>query len=405
MGSALWRTGGRLHATVVVKATFAFTLDDEVACIAPEPIRRSDECARGVPSLRGACEIAPRLEQAEVVLYGHAYAPPGTTKSSVRLRVERGGAALIDKTLLVYGDRKRSGQGPKPFQRLRIGYERALGGLDFAANPIGVGAEADGDELPNIVHPVDPHAVAGFGPIPARFPVRRKLRGRIQLALIENGIADYPKDFAWTYFQTAPPDQRLPSLHGDEWIVLEGLHPSHSLIRTQLASMRGMVRVYSRQDVGAPTRVHLTLDTLHVEPSEARCSLLWRGSFPIASELAAQQLVAAGGLERSDRPLQWPATIEEVDQLASPEIDVSALVGGAEDDLQRTAVPHKRRVTPAPPSAPYSSDAEATQQHTAAATRVPPKPPPRPPLVDGDVTQPLNDADLDPTRVDYRKPS
>ena len=32
--------------------------------------------------------------------------------------------------------------------------------------------------------------------------------------LIEGGIADYPDDFNWKYFQTAPRDQRIASIRG-----------------------------------------------------------------------------------------------------------------------------------------------------------------------------------------------
>ena len=90
-GSVLWRAQGRLYVTAIVKATFAFSLNDEMSCVAPEPLRRADECARGVPSLRGASEIAPRLLEVDVFLCGHAYARAGSIQSVIRLAIEREG--------------------------------------------------------------------------------------------------------------------------------------------------------------------------------------------------------------------------------------------------------------------------------------------------------------------------
>lgn len=360
MGSTLWRQSGQLWVTAIVKSSFAFSMDHAMSLVASEPVRRSDECARGVPSLRGAAEIAPQMVEVDVTLHGHAYAPPGSVRSTVRLAVEREGKPLIDKALVIVGKRKREEDAPRPFERMRIGYERALGGLEFPDNPIGIGADVDSDAQPNVLHPRDPkRRVAGLGPIPSRFPARRKLRGKLDAALIEQGIASYPADFMWSYFQTAPADQRLPRIFGDEWLLLEGLHPTHPRIRTQLPRPRAVLRVYQHKDVGAPPELALAADTLHIDADEARCTILWRAAFPIVSELAAEQLVLAGGVELPGKQLHWPADLSEIDRLASPEVDTAALAGGVDYDLQRTAPagssPHN--VIPPPPSVPSSPGA------------------------------------------------
>lgn len=363
MASVLWRHRGQLYATVVVKASFAFSIDDDMSCVVAQPIRRSDECARGVPSLRGASEIAPRKLEVDVTLHGHAFAQPGSLQSRVRLAMEREGRLLLDKTVLIVGNRKRGRPDIAPFERMRLGYERAYGGIGCADNPIGVGADPASDVLPNVIDPHEAGRVAGFGAISCRFPSRRALRGKLEPALMEEGIADYPPDFDWRYFQASPTDQRLPALHGDEWLVLDGMHPSYPRIRTRLPSPRAHVRAYTRKPLGVPEWLPLALDTLHVEADDARCSLVWRGAFPVVSELTAEQLVLAGGLELRHHLPTWPATIEEAEQMASPACDTGQLRGGIDSDLQRTAQsyasapaePVRRLVPPAPPSAPLDA--------------------------------------------------
>ena len=173
--------------------------------------------------------------------------------------------------------------------------------------------------------------------------------------LIQSGIADYPLDFEWSYFQVAPMDQRLSALSGDEWILLEGLHPSHGLVRTRLPSARALASLYSRRPGAAPTVAELKLDTLHIEPDENRLSLLWRGSFPVMSELAAGELIIAGGLELPGKPIMWPQSIDELEALASPQVDATELAGGRDDDLQRTGEPIMSAPGHAVPAAPPSA--------------------------------------------------
>jgi len=146
--------------------------------------------------------------------------------------------------------------------------------------------------------------------------------------------------------------------------VLEGVHPDYPSIRTRLPSPRAYARVYSRMSVGAPDWVQLAADTLHIEADDARCSIVWRGSFPTASELTAEQLVVGGALELRHLAPSWPATIDEVESFASPECRTEALRGGIDEDLQRTAESEARRradagqslperVPPAPGSLPF----------------------------------------------------
>jgi hypothetical protein len=336
VGSILWRFRGQLRCTVVVKATFSLPETGPMTRINPQALRRSDDYMSGVPSLAGAAEMAPRMPQAGAVIVGSAYSKEPTRKRAVRFTVVRGNTLLIDKTLYVYGDRVKGG-APKKFTKMHLGYERALGGIEFSRNPIGVGLEKDG-RRPNVLHPHEPKRyVAGYGPVPARFPRRRRKLGKVRIEEVENGIADYPDEFDWSYFQAAPRDQRVEALRGDEWLLLEGMHPTHARQRIRLPKGRGLARIYQLKDVGAPDSLDLVCDTLHIEPDRERCSLVWRGEFPLGSVDAAASLVLVGAVHEFGEAITWPRSIDELDGIASPGGKGGAR-GQGEDQWISTAV-------------------------------------------------------------------
>jgi len=370
VGSALWRiAGGQLHATVIVKGCFQFVHDEAMTTTDPTQLRRRDEHVDGNPlcSLLGAAETCPRIPAVGVHLVGHAYSPGGGTRGIVRLVMRRDDRPLIDKSILAYGPRDSAGQ-LQPFHRLPLSYEYALGGVGFPENPIGVGAGESTDSKPQLVNPNSSRKVAAFGPIPSNFPARRNLRGQLRPKRIEKGIADYPGDFLWEYFQAAPADQRLSSLRGDEWIELHGMHPEHELIRSRLPSPRAACLLLGHAEVDAPESVPLVADMVHIEPDRLRCSVVWRGCFPLASELAATRLLIAGGVELPGTPIRWPTTTAEVAALASAVVDPETLAGAHADDLQMTA----RR------SDPFAAGSAAVVIHPEMPTSFPQTPPPAP---------------------------
>ena len=136
VGTTLWRYERQLNVTLMVKATFQFCADGPMTLVSPEPLLTEDHHLRdqALYSLTGVEETVPQLQQPEVVFYGCAYAPPGcdqgVTQSTVRLVLSRDDHSLIDKQLVVYGNREPGGQS-EPFQRLRLGYKCALGGIGF----------------------------------------------------------------------------------------------------------------------------------------------------------------------------------------------------------------------------------------------------------------------------------
>ena len=154
-----WRHRGELRLTVVLKAAFALA-HDALAELVPGAELWTQE-GPDHPS-----DLIPVLAQPEVLVVGHACAPSGVTVSSLAVRLFVGGdGAAVDKTLHVYGERAAARAMPAAFERIRLGYDRAVGGPG-TDNPVGRRPD-DPSALPNLVHPAEPLIPAGFGPVPS----------------------------------------------------------------------------------------------------------------------------------------------------------------------------------------------------------------------------------------------
>jgi hypothetical protein len=328
VGTTLWRYEGQLSVTTVVKATFRLAAGEVMTVTAPEPLRVADEYVGGMPlcSLSAARETVPQLQRAEVLLFGHAYAPrPAgsdhrrpTGETTARLVVGSGDAALIDKPLRIVGDRDGTAP-PAEFDRIPLRYERAMGGLGSVDNPIGVGMLGSAERSPNILCAADPISTVGsYGPIPPFFPLRERLRGTCTIEALHDEPAKVGRDFDWSYFQSAPADQRLDGLPGDGWLDLTGLSPKHDHLHSALPNAKALAEVFAATGLNVPTSIPLRADMLIIEPDEHRCSMVWRGSFPVASRAACSSLVIVAGLELPARPVRWPSSLEEAWALAAP---------------------------------------------------------------------------------------
>lgn len=284
----VFRPQGRVHVAVIVKATFAFAADAAMPRAEPQPIHRGEvPYGPGARSVARSSDLVPYLSQADVLFTGHAHAPPsGPVRAlRVRLAVLDGEQAIIDKELQV--------QAPFSFSRLPLVYEWAYGGPTVPENPVGTGAAA-GSAPPNVIDPAHPERPAGFGPVSRDWPARAALLKGTPPGVIEAEIPEIPEGFDWSYFQAAPPDQRVAHLRGDEWIVLEGLHPTLSSLRTRLPGARARAAVHGLSAFGVEEgrSIDLVADTLHIDGDEQRCTLVWRGSFPVPSmeALAAMRI-------------------------------------------------------------------------------------------------------------------
>ncbi|WP_437616033.1 DUF2169 domain-containing protein [Sorangium sp. So ce834] len=305
-GAVLWRMQGAERLTVIVKATFSLVHERTAELAAPAALVGADVPRDGWGSLEQACETAPYLPSAGVLVCGHASAPAGTTVTALSVRIALFGDDrwILNKVLHVYGDRTREAPSPRPFARIPIVYERAYGGPHVETNPVGVGF---GATLPNLVDPADATRPAGFGPIARTWAPRRSFLQQGQEP--DAPVPALDGSFDFRYFQAAPADQQLDFLRGGAWVYLEGLHPHYPWLRSSLPPARGVARLYRTGPWGEDHEqpVELVADTLAVDADRLLCSMIWRGSAALAPGDTLARMRVAAGVEMPGVPLVWPS--------------------------------------------------------------------------------------------------
>ncbi|MEZ4309420.1 MAG: DUF2169 domain-containing protein [Polyangiaceae bacterium] len=307
-----YRHGDRLFVTVIAKATFAFAQDAPMPRVAPQEILTRESHLGNSParSLRAAADLAPWVARPEVVLTGHARSAQKLRTMPVRLGVFEGTRALLDKMVLVRDDDGVDG--------VPLVYERAYGGVGCEDNPLGVGVAGD-ERQPSLVDMSEPTRPACFGPIGRSWPQRRKLLAGTPRKKVDAPIAELPADFDWRYFQTAPLDQQVERLTGDEWIVIDGVHPTWPRVRVKLPSARARARIRGLASVPgqAPVELTLTADTLRIDADEQLCTLVFRGRFAVPAEAALGALDIEAGVETRGEPIAWSAEMPVVEAPAA----------------------------------------------------------------------------------------
>ena len=280
--------------TVACHATFELAPDQSPLVAEPpplDPVKDDDERALVEPW----GSPAPRKRRPEVVLVGHAHAPPGSQVTSL---VARLGVGDFEKLAHVHGDSCFTRDGtltaPVPFDRMPLRWDRAAG-APHDVNPVGVamGKDAVADAqgrvfLPN-VRPMGTSirsrdevvAPVGFGPLRPTWPSRIERLHRHAARWQPQRWADQPlpADFDYAYFNVAPADQVLDSLGRNERILLDHLHPRLPRLRTELAPVAPCVVVAL---AGAETDVAVVCDTLVIDSDRGLAFQVWRGHLPLA---------------------------------------------------------------------------------------------------------------------------
>ncbi|HRI71236.1 MAG TPA: DUF2169 domain-containing protein, partial [Polyangium sp.] len=301
-GTVVYTRGGKLYVTCILKSTFQMVPDDRMTLTQPEEILVADIAFEDNPpsSLWACCETIPFLPRVDVLLTGHACAPFGQPipSQSVRLAIHRDDSWLLNKTLHVYGDRTDTTM--EPFDRMPVVYERTYGGPGFSQNPFGTGM-AVGSPYPNIVHPLDASAVAGFGPLSSEMRLARVTSPALP-QFIDEQVIELPPDFDETFFQAAPSDQQLDSLEGHEWIEVDGMHPEHHRLVSRLPGIKAVAKVYGvyPEKTDGVRTISLRPDMLRIDADSLVCSVVFRATISIRDGRSLQTLRIAAGLETED---------------------------------------------------------------------------------------------------------
>jgi hypothetical protein len=302
----------------IVKGTFTLDPHPVVAkeqipvTIAPEYFGDPADSSIKRPSDVSLTKVAT-----DVVVLGQAVAPYGRPVSAMDAHVNLGG---LNKAVRVFGDRVWESNGatysmssPRPFDVMPLVWERCFGGMDNtntgpcqeSRNPVGTGFRAsdgiepvEGVQLPNLEDPTDlitswkqTPAPTGFSPIAPHWEPRRSYAGTYDEQWQRTRSPYLPEDFDPRFLQIAPPGLIARGyLRGGEAGELRGFTPENVLSFT-LPSPH--LRIAFHVD-GTPNERPAELDTVVLEPTERRVSLVWRASLPCDKKaLRVTEVVAA----------------------------------------------------------------------------------------------------------------
>lgn len=320
---------GADHLVVAIKATFALGGAPRLAQT-QQPVALQDEylASPDASSLRQASEMHPPKPGTDIVVVGQAHAPRGRPVQQMRVGLE---AAGRQKIALVSGDRVwrdaqgRSVSSPAPFVTMPLVYERAYGGtqvLDEAAsamaaeehNPVGVGfagtrrVDVRGQALPNIEDPARPlrqwgdvSVPMGFGFVAPAWLPRRAFAGTYDEAWQQTRCPYLPEDFDPRFFNVASAGLTFERpLQGGERFRLANMSPG-GLLEFALPQCDFDVRA---RFAGAPRSLSPQLETVLIEPDEARVCVTWRCALdcdkrPLQVEEVSVAMRRLHGVERT----------------------------------------------------------------------------------------------------------
>lgn len=309
----------------LIKGTFVFE-PGEIARAVPEKEQialagdtpHMDEIGR---SLCYASDLVAYKPWGEITLTAECCAPRGSETTEQRVFLEAG---AVSKELVVTGDRvwvhgpdgHDVVDGPLPFARIPLRWERSFGGLAHPENPLGRGIDIVPDfdgmmrlYLPNIEDPSqrvssrdDTPDPVGFAPVPTHAASRLALQGTRdqRWALFRAPLP--PKDYDPCAEQSAPRDQWLDAFWtGDEVIRLGGMDPDHEVIETALPGCRPRLFLDLKRAEGPRhfVEIPVVLDTVHVDVAERRMLVIWRRAIRLQTPDAAE----IDGIYLTEEPL------------------------------------------------------------------------------------------------------
>lgn len=299
VASRAWRRGST-YVTFVAKATFALTHGGRAALVPAESI--------GEDGAVSDTELAPYLEHAGVVVRGAARAPAGTLVREMRVgvAVQDGSPPFtthVDKWIDVTGDRSTDDAFPDPFSEMPLLDELSYGGVGFEDNPTGLGATGDGPR-PNLTAPENPSVYTTLGPVPRERPQRRRLLRGMASSALDAPAPQLPGNFAWAFFHTAPVDQQLRWLRGDERIVLRGFSAEHPTFEVTLPGVAFRGRARRGADLPAED-LSFHVDFASIDADAMRCHVVARATFSTELDELPDVHAVVGVSVGGDGPT-WP---------------------------------------------------------------------------------------------------
>ena len=310
-------TDRRFQHTLVVKASYRFTLKGAVALLDTQPEIVAADRHHGDPassSLAQASEIAPFKQGAEFYLFGTAHAPTATQISMQVSAALHTAQHRCHKQLLVMGEHEwekgllgsRRGHA-RPLGSLPLLYEYAYGGGHAASeqqderNPAGRGfnppwkglsdARAPRIEYPDqlALNPGKCVPPAGFGPLPVFWQPRRERFGTPDTDPLNGSGCGWGPDASPNLHNTAPDDQQWPTLlQGGEILTLEGFFSDcpKPVVITLPTLAPDIYLLESGQPGSHPQRLTAMVDTLVIDTDARQLSLIARAGIvrsPLAS--------------------------------------------------------------------------------------------------------------------------
>lgn len=137
--------------------------------------------------------------------------------------------------------------------------------------------------MPKIEYPGFPtvaadkkNKVAGYGPIASHWAPRIFHAGTIEDNPNTKISSARPPDFNPTYYQTAPEDQLLSEVHGEESVILYHLHPKYSEIHSCLPTIDiNFETLIENKTVKRPGK----LQSIIITPDKLKLQMVWQANF------------------------------------------------------------------------------------------------------------------------------
>ncbi len=321
----------RKHTMVVSVLTYVPLADTRKLLMELQLYRETAEIVSG-----GVIDEGFPKARGELLVSGAAYAPNDEPVTGVetRLVMTRNGRHLVDKRLVVVGNRYWVGNRPSdpvPFTAMPMDWAHAFGGEGYAPNPHGKGAvsiqtnEGKVVPLPNVedtrsplATPDDRPTPAGYGAYEMSWPVRMQHMGKdYGDTWLKEDFPGPARDFNVAFYNTAPADQQIDGyFRGGEQLTLVGMHPHQRELVSELIPL--VVRAFATQrvEVEGETEERFVAigtrpDTIHVFPDLGTMVVIYRGVWPVAEDDADDivHLIVAAEDPNEPKPLSHYQTV------------------------------------------------------------------------------------------------